>query len=81
MRKERGAATPLDDFPVLTAIQTELWQMFQFTGDSIMVSLDIYAKRIGLPKDWSFQESAYLLSFLQSEKMAIQKAKREAKQV
>lgn len=78
-RREKGIKTPLDNCPVLNNLQKELWEMYQFTSDNILVGLDIYSKRIGLPVDWSFKESAMLVSTLLTVKMDLLKAKRETK--
>ena len=57
-----GRATALNDKPELTQDENELWEMYCFMGSDILVSTDIYDRKIGLPFDWDFRSCVVLMS-------------------
>ena len=76
-QRANGRATALDDMPVLTQDQQELWEMYCFTGTDILLSLDVYDRKIGLPVNWEFRDCVLLVSKMQNKRAELEKAKRD----
>jgi len=75
--EESGRETALSAIPKLDEDGQDLWRMYCFIGDDVLVSLDIYERRIGLPDDWEFEECAVLISRMKGKALELQKLKRE----
>lgn len=75
--KEMGRETQLDQMPVLSEAEQELWQMYCFTGDNVLQSVDVYADRIGLPFDWDFENCVLLIANMVRKRNELEKLKRD----
>ena len=75
---EGGRKTALDEMPTLDEEGRELWQMYCYTGDDILICLDVYARRIGIPFDWAFEECIGLVSKLREKKYELVKLDRKS---
>jgi len=69
-----GKTTALDDMPVLEEDAQDLWQMYCFIGEDVLLGMDIYARRIGIPEDWEFEQCLLLIASLQKTKRELLKA-------
>jgi hypothetical protein len=75
-----GRPTPLDDRPELDTESGELWQVYCMTsGEHILSDLDVYARRIGLPDGWEFEECLVLVSNMTKLRYDLEAQKRDRK--
>lgn len=74
--RDQGRETALDQLPELDEDGQALWQMYCFTGEDILMSVDVYEKRIGIPTDWEFEECVLLISDLKKRALELQRLKR-----
>ena len=75
--KELGKETQLDYMPELDEEANSLWEMYCFMGDDIIVCLDIYARRVGLPPFWDFHSCMLLVNKLKNKRAELDKLNRE----
>lgn len=54
----------------------DLWQMYCFTGDDILMSVDVYEKRIGIPPDWEFEDCVLLIADMKRNAQKLTELKR-----
>lgn len=65
--QSKGRTTALDDYPELSEDGKELWEVYCFMGDNVLVGVDLYDRRIGLPEDWEFKECVLLVAAMQAK--------------
>ena len=77
--RQGGRETALDGLPQLDTDEQELWELYCFCGSDLLVSIDLYDRRVGLPGDWEFIECAKLVNKMQTRKLELDQEKRKAK--
>lgn len=75
--QRQGRETALDSKPELTEDGQYLWEAYCLVGENILVELDLYDRRIGIPEDWEFRDCILLLQGMRALEHKLRKASKE----